>query len=86
LRGLVTISFALFLLVLGYVGASGGWPIWLALLFGAFALACIYYALAEIAVVAIFLRAILAMLPTVAEGAEAALKDAPFWGLLRRLR
>ena len=24
--------------------------------------------------------------PTAAEGAEAALKDAPFWGLLRRLR
>ena len=63
MRGLVAISFALGLLVLGYVGLSGGWPIWLVSLFWAFALACIYYALAGMAVVAIFLRAILAMLP-----------------------
>lgn len=63
MRGLVAISFALGLLVFGYVGLSGGWPIWLVSLFGAFALACIYYALAGMAVVAIFLRAILAMLP-----------------------
>lgn len=60
------ITASLLALLLGLAVLDLGWPIWLAALLWVAALGCLYYVLAGLAVVAIFLRAALAFVPVAA--------------------
>lgn len=63
MRGWLALFLALCFGLLAFGASAQGWPGWLAALLGICALGCVYFALAGMAIVTIFLRATLALLP-----------------------